>query len=71
MTTLLIATRNAHKVGEIQVIFGAQFHFLTLNDFPAAPKVVEDADTFERRWMVTVRLGDGGWRVTNYQEFEG
>jgi hypothetical protein len=32
---------------------------------------VEDADTFERRWMVTVRRDDGGWRVTNYQEFEG
>jgi XTP/dITP diphosphohydrolase len=46
MTTLLIATRNHHKVGEIQAILGAQFHFLTLNDFPAAPKVVEDADTF-------------------------
>jgi XTP/dITP diphosphohydrolase len=46
MTTLLIATRNAHKVGEIQAILGAQFQFLTLNDFPAAPKVIEDADTF-------------------------
>src|ERR1035438_6427038 len=46
MTTLLIATRNAHKVGEIRAILGAQFQFLTLNDFPAAPKVVEDADTF-------------------------
>jgi len=46
MTTLLIATRNAHKVGEIQAILGAQFHFLTLNDFPGAPKVVEDAETF-------------------------
>jgi XTP/dITP diphosphohydrolase len=46
MTTLLIATRNAHKVGEIQAILGAQFRFLTLNDFPAAPIVVEDADTF-------------------------
>ena len=32
---------------------------------------VEDADTFERRWLVTVRFADGGWRVTNYQEFEG
>jgi len=30
--------------------------------------VVEDADRFERRWMVTVRRGDDGWRVTNYQE---
>lgn len=46
MTTLLIATRNAHKVGEIQAILGGGFRCLTLNDFPAAPKVVEDADTF-------------------------
>src|ERR1035441_1647878 len=46
MTTLLIATRNAHKVGEIRAILGEQFQFLTLNDFPAAPKVVEDAPTF-------------------------
>jgi XTP/dITP diphosphohydrolase len=46
VTTLLIATRNAHKVGEIQTIFGAPFQFLTLNDFPDAPKVIEDADTF-------------------------
>src|ERR1035438_7884663 len=46
MTTLLIATRNAHKVGEIRAILGPQFQYLTLNDFPAAPKVVEDAPTF-------------------------
>jgi XTP/dITP diphosphohydrolase len=63
MTTLLIATRNAHKTGEIRAILGSQFHFLTLNDFPAAPKVVEDADTFAgnaakkavelARWLAT------------------
>ena len=35
-----------HKVGEIRAILGGSFQFLTLNDFPAAPKVVEDADTF-------------------------
>lgn len=30
---------------------------------------VEDADRFERRWLVTVRREDPvGWRVTNYQE---
>jgi len=46
MTTLLIATRNAHKVGEIRAILGGRFQFLTLNDFPDAPKVIEDADTF-------------------------
>jgi XTP/dITP diphosphohydrolase len=47
MATVLIATRNAHKVQEIQAILGKQFQFLTLNDFPNAPKVVEDADTFD------------------------
>jgi XTP/dITP diphosphohydrolase len=46
MTTLLIATRNQHKVGEIRAMLGGQFQFLTLNDFPAAPKVLEDAATF-------------------------
>jgi XTP/dITP diphosphohydrolase len=46
MTTLFIATRNAHKVGEIRAILGEQFQFLTLADFPGAPKVIEDADTF-------------------------
>ena len=46
MTTLLIATRNAHKVGEIQTILGVKFHCLTLQEFSGAPAVVEDADTF-------------------------
>ncbi len=31
---------------------------------------VEGADSFERRWLVTVRREPEGWRVTNYQEFE-
>lgn len=46
MTTLLIATRNKHKVDEIRFILGGSFQFLTLNDFPDAPNVVEDAPTF-------------------------
>jgi XTP/dITP diphosphohydrolase len=44
--TFLIATRNAHKVGEIHAILGAGFQYLTLDDFPDAPKVIEDAATF-------------------------
>jgi XTP/dITP diphosphohydrolase len=44
--TILIATRNAHKSGEIQAILGAGFQLFTLTDFPAAPKVIEDAETF-------------------------
>jgi XTP/dITP diphosphohydrolase len=46
MTTLLIATRNSHKVGEIRAILSDKFRFLTLSDFPAAPNVIEDAATF-------------------------
>jgi XTP/dITP diphosphohydrolase len=44
--TILIATRNTHKVGEIRAILGGQLHFLTLGDFSNAPKVVEDEKTF-------------------------
>jgi XTP/dITP diphosphohydrolase len=47
MTTLLIATRNQHKVAEIRTILGDQFAFLTLADLPQAPETVEDAGTFE------------------------
>src|ERR1700704_2612270 len=46
MRTLVIATRNAHKVEEIQAILGENFQCLTLNDFPGAPPVVEDANSF-------------------------
>jgi XTP/dITP diphosphohydrolase len=46
METLLIATRNAHKVGEIQAILGPGYRYLTLADFPDAPEVDEDASTF-------------------------
>jgi XTP/dITP diphosphohydrolase len=46
MTTFIIATRNAHKVEEIRGILGSQFQFRTLRDFPNAPAVIEDANTF-------------------------
>jgi len=46
VTTIVIATRNAHKVGEIRPSLAARSKILTLNDFPDPPKVVEDADTF-------------------------
>lgn len=46
MTTLIIATRNAHKVQEIRGILGGAFRFLSLADFQEAPAVVEDQPTF-------------------------
>jgi XTP/dITP diphosphohydrolase len=44
--TIVLATNNAHKVGEIRAILGEQFRFRTLTDFPNPPKVVEDAASF-------------------------
>lgn len=44
--TLVIATRNAYKVEEIRAILEEKFRYRTLNDFPDAPEVVEDAGTF-------------------------
>src|ERR1039457_4281542 len=46
MVTLLIATRNAHKVQEIRGILGEEFRYLTLNDVQNPPEVIEDAGTF-------------------------
>src|SRR5688500_17683338 len=43
---LLIATRNKHKVEEIQSILGKRFEYFTLSDFAGAPEVVEDAPDF-------------------------
>lgn len=31
---------------------------------------VEDADTFTRKWMVTIRREGAGWRVSNYADYE-
>jgi XTP/dITP diphosphohydrolase len=44
--TMLIATRNAHKVAEIRGLLSERFLYLTLKDFPDAPAVIEDAPTF-------------------------
>src|SRR5215471_5258755 len=61
--TLLLATRNGHKVDEIRAILGTGPRYLTLADFAEAPKVVEDANTFSgnatkkavqlARWLAT------------------
>lgn len=46
MKTLLLSTRNPHKIQEIRTLLGDAFDYLTLVDFPDAPRVEEDADTF-------------------------
>jgi XTP/dITP diphosphohydrolase len=46
LISLLIATRNAHKVAEIQTILGSNFCCLPLSNFDGAPEVIEDQATF-------------------------
>ncbi len=43
---LILATRNAHKVQEIQDILGDSFGVQNLKQYPNAPELIEDADTF-------------------------
>ena len=43
---LLLATRNPHKVREIRSVLGPRLRLWSLADFPLAPAVVEDADSF-------------------------
>ena len=46
MTTLILATGNAHKVGEIQSILGNSIQCVGQKSIPEAPTALEDAATF-------------------------
>ncbi|MDA1274386.1 MAG: non-canonical purine NTP pyrophosphatase [Verrucomicrobia bacterium] len=46
MTTIILATRNAHKAAEIRSILGDGFMYQTLKDLPSSPEIIEDADSF-------------------------
>jgi len=46
MLKLVVATRNAHKVGEIAAILGPGLRCISLSAFPNLPKIVEDSPTF-------------------------
>lgn len=41
-----MATRNAHKVQEIQEILGKDFRVRSLEEYPNAPELIEDTETF-------------------------
>ena len=68
MTTLILATRNAHKVQEIQAILGTVCRYLTLDDFAAAPPIVEDGATFEENALKKA-VGLAQWLLKN-QKFQ-
>jgi XTP/dITP diphosphohydrolase len=59
--TILLATRNMHKVEEIKAILKDYFfNILTLNDVPPLPEVEEDGNTFtanaQKKALQTARL---------------
>jgi XTP/dITP diphosphohydrolase len=66
MTSILIATRNAHKAAEIRRILAGDFRFLTQADFPAAPAAVEDAGTFAGNALKKAE-GLASWVAANPQ----
>ena len=43
---LIVATRNAHKVQEIQAILGPKFRVRSMAEFGDVPPLIEDAHTF-------------------------
>lgn len=46
LPVLVIATRNAHKTGEIREMIGDRYEVLDVNDFPDLPAVEETGTTF-------------------------
>lgn len=64
MITLVIATRNAHKVQEIRTILGAEHRYFSLDDFAAAPPVREDGATFDEN-ATKKAVSLGRWLLKN------
>ena len=56
MAALVIASRNEHKVEELrQLLKGLAIDVLSLKDFPDAPEVEEDGNTFEANALKKAR----------------
>lgn len=66
---LILATRNAHKLKEIQAIFDfGNLEVLSAFDFPDIPDVVEDGDTFQANAIkkaVEISQATGCWSLAD------
>ena len=69
-TQVLIASNNHHKADEIQKLLGSDYLCLSLRDFPDAPPVVEDANTFAGN-AVKKALSLVNWLKINNRKIEG
>ena len=66
---LLVATRNADKLREIQALFTVpSLEFVTTVDMPDLPEVEEDGETFEEnaaKKAVTLAVASGLWAIAD------
>ena len=68
---LILATRNAHKVQEIQAILGPSFRVRQMGEFGNPPALIEDASTFAgnatrkavqlANWLSNSPTAKGAW----------
>ena len=69
MKTVVLATRNQHKVEEIRALLGElPVSFLSLADFPELPEVVEDGTTCQENAIKKARetaAGTGHWALAD------
>lgn len=57
MEKLILATRNLHKVEELQELLGdEEIQILSLKDFSNLPEVVEDGQTFQENALKKARI---------------
>ena len=67
--TVVLATRNQHKVQEIQALLAdLPIHLLSLADFPDLPDVIEDGSTCQENAVKKARetaAGTGHWALAD------
>ena len=69
LNTVVLATRNQHKVEEIQALLAdVSMTFLSLADFPDLPEVIEDGTTCQENAVKKARetaAGTGHWALAD------
>jgi len=69
MDTVVLATRNQHKVQEIRAILSElPISFLSLTDYPELPEVIEDGATCQENAIKKAReiaVGTGHWALAD------
>ena len=68
LISLLVSTRNAHKVHEITAILGPSFRVSDLSALVSTPEIAETGDTFEENATlkaVAVSRLNGGWVIAD------